>query len=80
MEELRMSPDYGAPDTFTHKPAFLTVDELAKILRVNRNTLYAAIARGEIPGVHHIGGAIRIHRDTVMEWSRRGGHITRKVA
>jgi hypothetical protein len=49
MEEMRMSPDYGPPDTFTHKPTFLTVDELAKILRVNRNTLYAAIARARSP-------------------------------
>ena len=31
-------------------PVVLTVDELAALLRVNRKTVYEALARGEIPG------------------------------
>ncbi len=34
----------------------LTADELAELLRVNRKTVYAMVARGEIPGVRRIGG------------------------
>lgn len=50
----------------------LTVDELAALLRCNRKTVYAAINRGEIPGVRRLGGAIRIHRDTVLTWLGHG--------
>lgn len=50
----------------------LTVDELAVLLRCNRKTVYAAIHRGEIPGVRRLGGAIRIHRDTVLTWLGHG--------
>ena len=46
----------------------LTVVELAMLLRVNRKTAYEQIQRGEVPGVHRFGRAIRIHRDTVLAW------------
>ncbi len=48
--------------------AFLTVDELAELLRLNRKTVYEAIARGDIPGARRIGESYRIHRATVIEW------------
>lgn len=54
------------------EPVVLTVDELAALLRCNRKTVYAAINRGEIPGVRRLGGAIRIHRDTVLTWLGHG--------
>jgi excisionase family DNA binding protein len=50
----------------------LTVDEVADLLRVNRKTAYAAIKAGEIPGVRHVGNAIRVHRDTVLSWLSQG--------
>ena len=38
--------------TRTHKPnSVLTLEETAKILRVARNSAYAAAARGEIPTI-----------------------------
>lgn len=49
-------------------PRFLTVDELADLLRVNRKTVYEAIARGKIPGARRVGGAYRIFRDAVLGW------------
>jgi excisionase family DNA binding protein len=57
-------PDWAA------LPAVLTVDELAALLRVERKTAYAAIARGDIPGARRIGRSIRIHRDSVLAWLR----------
>lgn len=35
----------------TPKAAVYTVEEIAKILRVSRNTAYEAVRRGEIPTV-----------------------------
>ncbi len=51
-------------------PAILTVDELAALLRVERKTVYAAIMRGDIPGVRRVGRSIRISRDAVLDWLR----------
>ncbi len=49
-------------------PVFLTVDELAAFLRINRDTAYRLCASREIPGVRKLGRCIRIHRDTVLAW------------
>ncbi len=53
-------------------PVVLTVDELGKLLRVDRKSVYAAIQRGEIPGVRRCGRSLRIHRDTVLRWLADG--------
>ncbi len=58
--------DCDPESTLDRLPTFLTVDELAKLLRVNHNTAYEAIHRGEIPGVNRIGRKIRICRVTVV--------------
>ncbi len=55
----------GAPE---RAPSVLTVDELAALLRLNRKTVYEALARGEIPGARRIGSSYRILRDAVLEW------------
>ena len=65
------------PDTLNTLPTFLTVDELAKLLRVNRDTAYKAVADGQVPGVRHIGRTIRICRSTVVEWLRGKGSVSR---
>ena len=59
-------------------PSVLTVDELAALLRVNRKTVYDALARGEIPGARRIGRRYRILRDRVLEWLATGqGRVSR---
>jgi excisionase family DNA binding protein len=50
----------------------LTVDEVAALLRIERKTAYAAIQRGEIPGVRRIGSILRISREAVLDWLARG--------
>ncbi|MDJ0766063.1 MAG: helix-turn-helix domain-containing protein [Myxococcota bacterium] len=50
----------------------MTVEEMAKLLRVNRNTVYELSQRGEIPGKLRIGRSLRFHRDTVLQWLSRG--------
>jgi excisionase family DNA binding protein len=46
-------------------PEVLTVPEAAAILRVGRNQLYQAIARGEL-GAVHIGRSIRIPKTALL--------------
>jgi excisionase family DNA binding protein len=59
-------------------PPVLTADEVAEILRLDRKTVYAALARGEIPGARRIGRAVRLHRDTVLDWLAQGqGRVSR---
>jgi excisionase family DNA binding protein len=56
------------------KPAdVLTVDEAAVLLRLNRKTLYQAIAEGKVPGTVRIGRAIRISRSALESWMQTGG-------
>jgi excisionase family DNA binding protein len=49
-------------------PEFLTVEEAAVLLRVNRKTLYESIRLTQLPGVIHIGRSIRIRRDSLLAW------------
>ena len=50
----------------------MTVDELASLLRLNRDTAYKAVAERQIPGIRRIGRTIRIHRAAVMAWLESG--------
>jgi excisionase family DNA binding protein len=46
-------------------PLFLTVDEAAHLMRIGRNTCYAACRSGQVPSVR-IGGRILIGREALM--------------
>jgi excisionase family DNA binding protein len=72
-----MSDSPREPSTLTRLPTFLTVDELAQLLRINRKSAYEAVAKGEIPGARRIGRTIRITRDAVVGWLRGQGHVSR---
>jgi len=50
-------------------PEVMTVDDLAKYLKLDRQTIYRRFRRGELPGVR-IGKAIRFKRDVVDAWLR----------
>lgn len=60
-----LSDDHPAPLV---NPEWLTPEEAAALLRVNRNTLYKAIHQGEIPHVR-LGRTYRISRYALV----RGG-------
>ena len=49
-------------------PEFLTVDEAAELLRVNRKTLYESIRAGQVPGIVRLGRVLRIRRIALVEW------------
>jgi excisionase family DNA binding protein len=54
-------------------PEFLTVEEAAELLRVNRKTLYEAIRLEQVPGVARIGKALRLRRAALLGACRRTG-------
>jgi len=53
-------------DPLARLPAMLTVKEVAAILRVGRNQLYQAVARGDMRAVR-IGRTIRIPKTALLE-------------
>jgi excisionase family DNA binding protein len=61
-------PTQSSADLRISADTMMTVDEAADLLDLNRNTLYDAIKRDEIPGARRIGRTIRIHRPTLMDW------------
>jgi excisionase family DNA binding protein len=50
----------------------LTVPELAALLKMHPQSIYAMAAEGKIPGVRRIGRAVRFHRPTVLAWLASG--------
>lgn len=69
--------NHSHDSTLSRLPTFLTVEELAVLLRISRNAAYASVARGEIPGVTRIGKTIRITRDVVVAWVRGQDRVPR---
>jgi excisionase family DNA binding protein len=71
-----VDPEDGAPPAQKEGgpplEAVLNVDELAALLRVERKTVYGAIARGEIPGVQRVGTLLRVSRERVLAWLAQG--------
>jgi len=51
----------------------MTVAELAIELQLSSKSAYAAVARGDVPGVIRIGQRIRLSREAVNQWLRSGG-------
>ena len=57
-------------------PCILTVQELAAFLRVNRKTIYEALARRELPA-RRLGRTIRICREAVLKWLQGQDRVLR---
>lgn len=49
-------------------PEILTVDQVARVLRLNRKTVYQNIASGELPVAFRLGRAIRISKNALINW------------
>ena len=48
---------------------FLTVPEVAALLRISRNHAYELVAQGALPSIR-LGKRIRISRDLLDQWIR----------
>ena len=53
----------------------MTVAEVARYLRIDRNTLYKLVGKGQIPAFK-IGSEYRFDRDAIDKWmiDRQGKH------
>ena len=56
--------DHGRPEEL---PLLLTVEELARTLRISRTMAYELVNRANFPAVR-IGRAIRVPRDALLRW------------
>jgi excisionase family DNA binding protein len=59
-------------------PAFLTVAELADLLRVSQRTAYQLVETSAVPTVR-IGGQWRIPVSQLERWLAEGGDVDRKA-
>jgi excisionase family DNA binding protein len=65
----------GATNALATLPEVLTAREAATILRVGRNQLYQAVARGELRAIR-IGRSIRIPKQTLLDLLAAGSSWT----
>ena len=49
-------------------PIYLTVDEVAELLRTTRKAIYVKIERRQLPGVRKIGKRILIRSAVLLQW------------
>ena len=62
---------YGMPD-----PEFLTILEVAELLRLAERTAYDLVRKGRIPGAAKVGGQWRIRRADLDAWLAAGGEAS----
>lgn len=65
---MRESVQSKAPQTDTHLPDLLTIDDVARVLRTSRGAVYAMVARGQLPGLTRIGRRVLIRADALLDW------------
>jgi excisionase family DNA binding protein len=49
-------------------PPVLRVSSVARLMRVNRKTVYEMVRTKSIPGVVRMGTALRFSRDALLQW------------
>lgn len=73
------APNVVAPflDEESATDAVLAVEDVAKLMRVGRNTIYALVARNQIPH-RRLGKQIRFSRASVMSWLATSWQIAKE--
>ena len=61
------APKPSVDDPLANADVVLTVDDVAALTRVGRNTIYSLVARNQIPH-RRMGKQIRFSRAAVMSW------------
>jgi excisionase family DNA binding protein len=58
--------DTGSPDSQPGRTQFLTVAEVAALMRVSKMTVYRLVHNGELPAVR-VGRSFRVHAKAVHD-------------
>jgi excisionase family DNA binding protein len=66
-DEARTIRSTAAPDNLRDLPMILRVSEVAEVLRVDPDTVYSMVHRGELP-VIRVGRMFRFSRDQLMHF------------
>ena len=64
---LSLAQDASLKEASMHDHEYLTVPEVAGLLRISRNLAYELLAQGELPSFR-LGSRIRIPRDRLSNW------------
>ena len=54
-------------------PSFLTIREVAQILRTSPKAIYTMVERGQLPGVHRIRSRVLVRRSALLDWLLKSG-------
>jgi len=52
---------------------FMTISEVADLLRLGKRTVYGLARTGQLPGAAKVGGQWRFNSTKLMEWLDTGG-------
>jgi len=71
---LSLPEAHDAPPSPPGTPSapFLTVEEVASLLRTTPKGVYARAARGQLPGAVHVGRALRFRRSELLSFLSEG--------
>ncbi|MFT3695813.1 MAG: helix-turn-helix domain-containing protein [Kofleriaceae bacterium] len=70
-------PDTAVIEAPVHEDAVLDVPQVATLLGVGRNTVYALVAKNVLPH-RRLGKAIRFSRAAVMSWLSTSWQVARE--
>lgn len=57
---------------------FLTITDVAELLRLSERTTYAMLREGGIPGAAKVGGKWRVDQAKLLAWMEAGGELQGK--
>lgn len=60
-------------------PTFLTIEEVAELLRLSERHVYALARKGELPGAIKLGNRWRIHRGVLIAWMKAEATVPQRT-
>ncbi len=68
MNKNRIAESTATYCDINNMPYFLTVEEVALLLRTTKKAIYSMAERGQLPGATKIGIRLLISRDNLLQW------------
>ena len=53
--------------------AFLTISEVARLVRLSEKSVYKLAQAGRLPGAAKVGNQWRVNREELLAWLKAGG-------